>query len=218
MADDFPHILKQAAAELGCALGQEEIALFEAYRRELLFWNGKMNLVSLKAPEDLPVKHIADSLSALPFIPEAAVGLLDLGAGAGFPGIPLKIVRPRLHLLLLESSRRKVSFLKTVIRALDLENAEAINARAEELSSDFRERFDVVISRAALKLPEYIRIAAPLVRPGGILIAMKGKNPRAEMEEAVRLEKRTGTRLDTSRGLRLPILGNERNIVVFSKG
>ncbi|MDD2672836.1 MAG: 16S rRNA (guanine(527)-N(7))-methyltransferase RsmG [Syntrophales bacterium] len=217
MRNDFSAILRRATGEMGIPLGPDETAKLDIYRRELLFWNGKMNLVSLKAPEDLPVKHIADSLSALPFIPEAAVGLLDLGAGAGFPGIPLKIVRPRLHLLLLESSRRKVSFLKTVIRVLALENAEAINARAEELSADFRERFDVVISRAALKLPEYISIAAPLVRPGGILIAMKGKNPRAEVEEAVRLENRTGTRLDTVRGWRLPILGNERNIIVLSK-
>jgi len=217
MSDDFTEILRKATAEMGCSLGPEEIALFEAYRRELLFWNSRVNLVSLKEPEDLPVKHIADSLSALPFLPASAAALLDLGSGAGFPGIPLKIVRRPLRVFLLESSRRKISFLKTVIRSLGLEDAAAIHARAEELPAHFQGRFDAVISRAALKLPEFIRIAAPLVSPGGIVIAMKGRDPREEIEEAIRQERRTGTRFAAKRGLRLPILGEERNIVVFSK-
>jgi len=212
-------ILLKASREIGRDLGEREVRLFQDYARELLFWNAKTNLVSLQSPLDLPVKHFVDSLTAADAIANRTGCLLDMGAGAGFPGIPLKIVFPSLNLTLLDASRKKTSFLRAVVRRLELGSTTVVNQRAEILLSDetFRDRFDTVISRAALKLPEYLRLGSGFLAPGGLLVAMKGPGFEAEKEASLPLLREAGLIFSSSRDILLPLTGDFRKILIFQK-
>ncbi len=217
MEGDFRKILLAAAGEMGLALTGAHIAQFEAYREILLLWNSKMNLVSLQSEIDLPVRHFIDSLSLLPYLPSVPGTMLDIGSGAGFPSIPVKIVREDLDSTLLEASRKKSSFLKEVVRRLGLQGISVLNGRLEELlKSDHKPYFDLIVSRATLKLPDLVAQGLPLLKKGGFLAAMKG--PGAEKEKAA---------LDSLKGLRfrvvgnysftLPLTGDHRNIILVDK-
>ncbi len=150
---DFREILVAAASEMGIDMPEDRIALFETYRETLLLWNSKMNLVSLQSELDLPVRHFMDSLSLLPFLPAGPCRLIDIGSGAGFPAIPVKIVRTDLHVTLLEASRKKCSFLKEVIRTLGLGDITVVNSRLESLlAAAPPPQFDAVVSRATFKM------------------------------------------------------------------
>jgi len=212
-------LLVSASREIGLELGGKEVRLFQDYCRELLFWNARMNLVSLKSPLDIPVKHFVDSLTAASSIGNMNGRLMDMGTGAGFPGIPLKIVFPSLNVTLLDSSRKKTSFLKAVVRGLGLGETAVVNRRAERLLDDeaYRGRFDTVISRATLKLPEYLRLGAGFLLPGGLLIAMKGPGFEAELEDFLPLLRGAGMKLSGSREIHLPVTGDFRKILIFQK-
>jgi 16S rRNA (guanine527-N7)-methyltransferase len=212
-------ILLRASAEIGWKLGHREIRLFQDYARELHFWNAKTNLVSLKSPLDLPVKHFVDSLTAADSLVSRTGHLLDMGSGAGFPGIPLKIVFPSLNVTLLDASRKRTSFLRAVVRRLELGGTIVVNQRAELLLADetFRNRFDTVISRAALKLPDFLRLGSPFLAPGGLLIAMKGPGFEAEMEASLPLRQGEGMNFSGSRDILLPLTGDFRKILIFQK-
>jgi len=211
--------LRQASREIGVELDAAATGLFEDYARELLFWNSKMNLVSLKSPLDLPVKHFVDSLTAAECIGNRAGILLDMGSGAGLPGIPLKIVFPSLRITLLDSSRKKTSFLRAVLRRLELPGVTVVNGRAEMLLNEkaWRGRFDIVISRAAFKLPEYIRLGSGFLAPGGILIAMKGPGFEPELEESLPLLRKGEMKFSAEREIRLPLTGDFRKILIFQR-
>ena len=126
---DLTNILLEAAGELGITLAERELSLFRLYHEELITWNRIVSLVALKSPLDIPIKHFIDSLTALPLLPREGKRLLDIGTGAGFPGLPLKIIRPDLDLHLLEASRKKVSFLKELTRKLGLPGVTIIHER-----------------------------------------------------------------------------------------
>lgn len=150
---------------------------------EMLFWNKKTNLTAITDPYEVAVKHMIDSAAAFSLIdPDSSV--LDLGSGGGFPGIPLKILNPSLNMTLVDASRKKVSFLKHVIRTKSLDTIQALHARGEDLAGEesFQGRFDVVISRAFSGLDMFIPMALPFIKEGGRIIAMKGKE--LEPEEA----------------------------------
>ncbi|MBM4272170.1 MAG: 16S rRNA (guanine(527)-N(7))-methyltransferase RsmG [Deltaproteobacteria bacterium] len=211
--------VSDAAQAIGVPLGHRELALIETYHRELLLWNEKINLVSVKSALDIPIKHVIDSLTIAPFITNRYAKVLDIGAGAGFPGIPLKIVRNELHVFLLEASRKKSSFLKHIIRSLNLAGTIVIHDRAERLmqGESYREYFDTVISRATLKLPVLIRMGAHFLNPNGFLIAMKGKNPDAELNDAENLPERAVFPSVSIHEIRLPVTGDFRKIVIYKK-
>ena len=214
---DFRSILIKAAGEMGLTLTEAQIALFEAYRETLLLWSSKMNLVSLQSEFDLPVRHFIDSLTLLPYLPAGPGTLLDIGSGAGFPAIPVKIFRPDLQVTLLEASRKKCSFLKEVIRRLGLREISVLNCRLEELlKKDPLPSFDVIVSRATLKLPELLRRGLPLLKPGGFLAAMKG--PGLE-EEAAALDSLNDHkyRIVGSYPFSLPLTGDHRHILLVDK-
>ena len=204
---------------MGEPLNDRQLLLFSTYYRELLVWNEKINLVSAKSPLDIPVKHFIDSLTPLPFIPKLSLRLLDIGTGAGFPGIPLKIARPALKVSLLESSRKKTSFLKHMIRSLELEDITVIHDRVEHVMEDDRyaDNFDVVISRAAFKLPDILRISSFFLDDNGTVIAMKGKNIALEGDAAV-TSNRWGLTPVACHEIRLPVTGDVRKIMLFKKG
>jgi 16S rRNA (guanine527-N7)-methyltransferase len=214
MERDFRKILIAAANEMGIALTEAQIILFETYREILLLWNTRMNLISLQSELDLPVRHFIDSLTLLSRVPPGTGTVLDIGSGAGFPAIPIKIVRTDLHLTLLEASRKKSSFLKEVIRKLGLEGIAVLNCRLEELlKKDHKPSFDLIVSRATLKLPDLVTQGLPLLKQGGILAAMKG--PGLEEEAAALYSLKSASfRIVGNYPFTLPLTGDRRNILL----
>lgn len=212
-------ILSGASALTGLMPGEREISLFESYRKAILFWNNKMNLVSVRSARDLEVKHFVDSLTAAPCLPRKDATLLDIGAGAGFPGIPLKICLDSLRLHLLEPQRKKVSFLRYVVRELGLRDVTVIHSRVEDLVEEgsLRAFFDAVISRALWKLPNLLPAGSHFLVPGGVLIVMKGPGIERELSDALDLCPASGMALVAVRDLTLPGRADRRKIVVFRR-
>jgi 16S rRNA (guanine527-N7)-methyltransferase len=212
-------ILFQAAMAMDISLKAKELVLFETYYKELLTWNKKINLVSVRSDLDIPIKHFIDSLTLLPYIKSKTGQVLDIGSGAGFPGIPLKIALNSLTVVLLESSRKKSSFLKHIIRSLNLTDITVINNRGEILMEDetYRGRFEAVISRATFKLPQLLRIGGFFLSPNGSLIAMKSKRSDEELTEAADMSQKVGLKYIASHDLTLPITGDFRKIIIYEK-
>lgn len=214
---DFRKILVLAAAEMGIDLPGDRLALLEAYRETLLLWNSKMNLASLQSDLDLPVRHFIDSLTLLPHLPPGPGSLLDIGSGAGFPAIPIRIFRNDLHVTLLEASRKKCSFLKELSRRLGLQDVTVLNSRLEELlKQPQRPAYDVITSRATLKLPELVQKGLPLLKKGGLLAAMKGPGLDEEIA-ALESVKTVDFRVVANIALSLPLTGDRRQLVLVDK-
>jgi 16S rRNA (guanine527-N7)-methyltransferase len=219
MEERASQILSEAANAVGIALGREELSLFAAYYGELLAWNKKVGLISTRSESDIIIKHFIDSLTLLPYIKSGTCRVLDIGSGAGFPGIPLKIASKSLKVFLLESSRKKTSFLKHVIRSLGLAETEVIHNRAESLMKDetCRDFYQVVTSRATFKLTEFLRMGAFFLAPKGSLIAMKGKISDQELADAAGISQSLGLKYIGSHDLTLPITGDFRRIIIYEK-
>jgi 16S rRNA (guanine527-N7)-methyltransferase len=185
MDKDF---LKQSAEHLGISLNDAQLDKFSVYHKELLNWNEKINLVSEKSAKDLVSRHFLDSLTALRFIDKQNARVLDIGSGAGFPGIPLKIACPSLKVYLLESNRKKTSFLKYIIRKLQLDEVIVINNRAEHLMKNdtWKEFFDFLVSRAAVHLEEIINFSVFFLAAEGQFIALKGEGVESEFSQCVK--------------------------------
>ncbi len=186
--------LEASAQKLGIALNDGQLAQFDTYRQELLWWNAKTNLVSEKSSREIIRRHFLDSLTALPFIGEGNIRIIDIGCGAGFPGIPLKIASPALRLYLLETNRKKVSFLKHIIRLLNLSDTVVLHERVENMLSlaQWKDFFDVLVSRAAFKLPEMLPWGTFFLRPGGKLVALKGRDMAEEFLQATAIAQHNG--------------------------
>ena len=215
---ELKDIISTASGDIGITLTHHEGDLFVEYYQELLFWNKKLSLVSIKSPFDIP-KHFIDSLTVIKFIKNENSKLLDIGTGAGLPGIPLKIKMETLRVTLLDSSRKKTSFLKSVIRKLGLSDISVVNGRAESLAHKeiYRGSFDIVISRAAFKIPHFLTLGEQFLSDGGTLIAMKGKNADDELERASDTIRKTGLELTYCHEIKLPITGESRKILCFHK-
>lgn len=180
------------SGEYGVALTREQEERFDSYCRLLLEWNEKMNLTAIREPEGVLIKHFIDSLALLKYaeLPQGAV-VIDVGTGAGFPGIPLKIARPDLKLTLLDSLNKRLVFLQEVSQALGIE-AKLIHSRAEEGGKlpGLRQRFDVAVSRAVASLNLLAEYCLPFVKTGGVFLAAKGPEIEEELsqgEKAIRL-------------------------------
>jgi len=180
-------LLKNHAKKLGVKLHQPQLAQFDLYKNELLQWNAKTNLISENSSHDIITRHFLDSLTAVPFITQPQSLIIDIGCGAGFPGIPIKIARPELELYLLEANRKKVSFLKHIIRLLNLSSIQVLHDRVENIIKHdlWKGKFDILISRATFKLAEFILLSDFFLAPGGHFIAMKGPHTEEEMKQFV---------------------------------
>ena len=204
-------LLREAAAELGVALSPNQVGQFLTFLAELRAWSAKVSLTAIRAPRDIILKHFADSLAALPHL-RGCGSLLDVGSGPGLPGLALKIASPGLRLVSVEGRRRKVSFQEHVIRRLGLEGVEVIWGR---LTPRCRllpaASVECAISRA-LETRAFLEAAAPFVAPGGRLLAMKGRPERAAQPPTP-----PGLELTERVGLRLPVTGDERTLLVFTK-
>ncbi len=181
--NDWSNFLTDQARAIEMDLDRPQNRLFSAHAIELINWNQKINITTITDPIEVASNHFLDSLVPAKVIPPGAA-MLDIGSGGGFPGIPLKVLLPTLSVTLIDASRKKVSFLKHIIRTLKLDNIEALHMRAQDLAvhPSYINRFDVIISRALSSLEYFVRLALPLLADGGIVIAMKGKIDRAELD------------------------------------
>lgn len=192
---------------------------FDRLLKELLEWNKKFNLTAITDPEDVRLKHFEDSLTILQAVDLKDQKVADIGPGAGFPGIPLKIARPDISLTLIEATRKKVDFLEHLIKVLNLKKTRAIWGRAEDIarSKEYADKFDVALVRAVAKLDKLAGYCLPLVKPGGILIAMKGAQITEELKTAKKEIAHWGGRLKEVKKITLPNSNIVRCLVVIEK-
>jgi len=205
----------------------DQVAMFAS---ELLAWNQKTNLTAITDPAEVAEKHMLDSLIPGKYIasvlPARGLSLLDIGSGGGFPGIPLKIFMPEIRVTMVDSVRKKVNFLKYAILTLKLDGIDAIHARVEDLAGQagFAGKFDVVISRAFTALDRFVMLAAPFIKPDGIIIAMKGKEVQKELDGLETMAAGPGIYKIGGQLLSLhfenytlPESGGQRSLVIFKK-
>lgn len=210
--------LQKEAASVGVTPSEAQLVQFDTYAALLLEWSEKMNLTAIKKPEEIVTKHFVDSLTLLTAIevPKGA-RLIDVGTGAGFPAVPLKIMRPDLRVTLLDGLNKRLKFLDAVGEALGQTN-ECVHARAEEAAhkNEYREQFDIATARAVAHLRELGEFCLPFVKLGGVFAAMKSGEIDAEWEEAKGAIRLLGGRLEEIRRLTLPD-GSARSIVIIRK-
>lgn len=216
----FAEILKKAAEEYGISLSETQLQQFDRYQELLVEWNQKMNLTALTEPKDVAIKHMIDSVSVYDekWFSEG-MSVIDVGTGAGFPGLPLKILCPSLKVTLLDSLNKRVKFLETVVSDLGLSDIVCVHARAEEAArqKQYREKFDAVVSRAVARLPILAEYDLPFVRVGGFFAAMKGAKYEEEAEEAKKAVKLLGGGEPVLREIKLPGLEDKRGIIYIRK-
>nr|WP_320147271.1 16S rRNA (guanine(527)-N(7))-methyltransferase RsmG [uncultured Anaeromusa sp.] len=216
----FTEHLRQAAAVSGYELSEEQIHKFEIYYQLLVEWNQKMNLTAITEPAEVAVKHMVDSLTAFDeqlFFAGASVA--DVGTGAGFPGVPLKLFRPDLQLTLIDSLQKRLNFLTAVLEATGMEMVKILHYRAEEAGQkkELREVFDFVTSRAVARLPVLCELCLPLVKIGGYFVALKGAKYEEELLEAERALKVLGAEVAQVKPVRLPGLEDVRAVIYLKK-
>ena len=211
-------LLASGAHDLGIDLSPDQIDRFSRYADRLIEWNARFNLTAITEPREIVIKHFLDSLSAARSVPPAA-RVIDVGAGAGFPGLPIKIARPAVSLTLLEATRKKCEFLRAMIDELHLTNMLVVNARAEDAAHNpaHRESYDVAIARAVAELPTLIEYLLPFVRIGGVAVAQKAKEAVNDVQHAEFAMTTLGGRLRDIISVRVPELNEARYLVVIEK-
>ena len=237
--DPDMELLRDGARTLGLCLTAEHVRAFQTYYHELGIWNEKFNLTAVTQYEQVQIRHFLDSLTCLLALPvpgaarseaglpdvvplstaEAPLLCIDVGTGAGFPGLPLKIMRPALQMTLLESSRKKITFLEHLVERLELKGVDLLWARAEEAGQDaqHRERYDVVLARAVADLAVLVEYGLPLCRKGGFLIAQKGAQVEGELKAAVAAIQVLGGQLREVKTIQLPGLAEPRSLLLIDK-
>ncbi len=214
-------VLKRGAREWGLSLMPEQMEAFELYYRELIIWNERVSLTAIANYEEVQVKHFLDSLSCLQVLtsipPQARY--IDIGAGAGFPGLPLKLVHPQMKLTLLEATGKKVRFLEHIVAMLGLREMDIVRGRAEEVGQQpaHRERYEVALARAVAEMPILLEYALPLLTLGGMFVAQKGMEIEDEVEAAQAAMKLLGGQMKEVRAVHLPGLEAPRHLVVVEK-
>ncbi|RAQ94592.1 hypothetical protein A4R35_03535 [Thermogemmatispora tikiterensis] len=206
-----------AQAPEAAAQAAQALARFLRYREELLRWNERVNLTAIVDPEEVLTRHFLDSLAILTAVDPPSCRLLDIGSGAGFPGLPIKIVRPAWAVTLLEATARKVAFLRHVCQVLELEGITIVHGRAELLGRDptYRGAFDLVTARAVAALPVVLEYAAPYCRMGGtIVLPRKGDSPE-EMAQGLRAAEQLGLTLEAQLAVTLPGLDDGRYLLLW---
>jgi 16S rRNA (guanine527-N7)-methyltransferase len=209
-------ILASGAEEIGIALAAPVIESYLFYIEELKRWNTRVNLTALRGDLEIGVKHFLDSLTVVPYL-HGARRVLDIGTGAGFPGLPLKIVSPAIELLLLEASQKKVFFLRHMVRGLKLEGVEIVHGRAQdrEVQERYAGGFDLVLSRALADLATSLHLALPYTKGGGSIVGMRGKKGEDEARDVDWGS--LGLQLREIKRLTLPFVEETRVLLVFQR-
>ena len=216
--EEFKMLLFQYAKKLEIVLSENYVKKFYEYMLLLLEWNEKINLTSITDEKDIVLKHFVDSITICKYIPKNAK-LLDVGTGAGFPGIPVKIVRDDIEVVLLDSLNKRILFLDDVIDKLDMKNIQAVHGRAEEFgrNKDFRQSFDVVTSRAVANMAVLSEYLIPFSKLGGKCVIMKGSDFEEELNNSKKAIKVLGGKINSVDEFVLPASDMKRTIVVVDK-
>ena len=214
--DAFMKALKHKNIEIN----DDQLKQFNQYFELLVEWNEKINLTAITDKEEVYLKHFYDSIMPLWLfdIPEAAK-LVDVGAGAGFPSIPMKIIRPDLEITIIDSLNKRITFLDNLVNDLNLDKVSNVHARAEEAGQDpqYREQYDIATARAVASLNVLTELCIPLVKKGGYFLALKSQRAETEVEEAQAAIKVLGAKYEGQETETLPIEGSERTLVRIRK-
>jgi 16S rRNA (guanine527-N7)-methyltransferase len=205
---------------LGITLTARQLAALDCYERELLDWNSRFNLTAIRESEGIRTKHFLDSLSCLlAFRDNPPSRLIDIGTGAGFPGIPLKIILSAMQLTLVESVGKKADFCRHIVTRLNLEHVEVLQDRAEELGRNpkYREKYDWAVARAVANMPTLVEYLLPLARIGGSILMQKGETGPAEAQSAEHATRLLGGHLRQVRKVNLPGIAEDRYLIIVDK-
>jgi len=211
-------LLTEGAGEYGLTLEISQVNAFLKYMDMLKDWNKKINLTAIEEDRDIIIKHFLDSVSIIPYIDNNIKNLIDIGTGAGFPGIPVKICKGEVEVTLLDSLDKRIKFLNEVINILELPGISAVHGRAEDFGRDlqYREKFDCAVARAVANLPVLLEYCLPFVKTGGLFIAMKGSNIE-EVDISSKALNSLGGEIENIYTLTLPFSDIKRNIITVRK-
>lgn len=210
----------QAKSICGLHLTKRQIEALETYEKELLIWNARYNLTAITDPEKIRVKHFLDSLTCMCVMRDTTMDkVIDIGTGAGFPGIPLKIINPAMHLTLVDSVGKKTQFCDHIIQKLAIDGVDIFQERAEVIGQkpEFRQAFDWALARAVAVLPVLAEFLLPLVKVGGAMLAMKGESAYTESQSAERAIMLLGGHLREIIRITLPGVAEDHYLVVIDK-
>lgn len=216
--DEFKKTMTKYLNIINVKLSEEQLSKFYNYMNLLIEWNEVMNLTAITEPNEIIIKHFIDSLSVLDKIDKAST-IIDVGTGAGFPGIPIKIAYPKTKVVLLDSLNKRINFLNKVIEKLDLKNIKAIHGRAEDIGRDkeHREKYDIAIARAVAPLNILLEYLMPFVKVEGKCICMKGSNVEKELEDSKKAINILNGTLEKSEEFNLANTENRRSMIEIKK-
>lgn len=217
-----PDIFKNTLAEKGIELTPQQIEQFKIYYEDLIATNEKVNLTRITEEPEVYLKHFFDSITPLFVFPEVftkGASLCDVGAGAGFPSLPMKIVRPDLNVTIVDSLGKRLKFLDSLVKKLGLEDVTLVHSRAEDAGQnpDLREKFDLVTARAVARMSVLSEYCLPLVKQDGYLVALKGPKASSELEDAKKAIKTLGGKTEKVEELTLPATDEERTLILVKK-
>ena len=216
--EEFTKIFNNYLEKLNLTLTEEQIEKFYNYMNLLIEWNKKINLTAIVEPKDIILKHFIDSLTIVKYIKEGET-IIDVGTGAGFPGIPLKIAREDLKITLADSLNKRINFLNEVINKLDLKNIATIHTRAEELGKNkkYREKFDIATSRAVANMSTLSEYLIPFIKVKGRCICMKSSDIDTELENAKKAINILGCKIESKDKFDLPNSDLGRSVIILRK-
>ena len=216
--EEFSKLISSYGKEISIEFSNIQIESFYKYMNLLIEWNEKINLTAITEPKEIIIKHFIDSLTVLKDI-KGKNTLVDVGTGAGFPGIPLKIMDEEIKITLLDSLNKRINFLNEVINQLDLKNIETIHSRVEDAGKNkkYRERFDIATARAVANLATLSEYMLPLVKVGGKSICMKGSEVSEELQNSKKAISILGGEIENIDNFQLPKSDMMRNIVIIKK-
>lgn len=214
----FEEEMLEKSKILGVRFSVEQIEQFYKYMNLLIEWNEKMNLTAITEPKEIILKHFIDSITILKYIDDNSK-LVDVGTGAGFPGVPLSIMNPTLKITLVDSLNKRLIFLQEVVKELNLKNIEIVHARAEEFgqNKNCREKFDIATSRAVANLATLSEYLVPLVKIDGKIISMKASNAKEEINDAKKAIEVLGGKIEKIEEFDLPESDIGRTIIIIDK-
>lgn len=214
----FKNKLKEYAKQIDVILDEDMLNKFYRYKDLVIEWNEKINLTAITDENEFLIKHFIDSITINKYI-EAEKSIIDVGTGAGFPGIPLKILNKDNKIVLFDSLNKRLKVLEDIIAKIELKNIETLHGRAEETfkNKEHREKYDIATSRAVAALNVLVELMLPAVKVGGICICMKGNNAEEEIKDAQKAIKELGGEIIKIEKIVLPELNLERNIIIIKK-